>query len=79
MKRRAPFSPEKEMEKILAQLSIARNRFDNTTDPQMIDSSIYKMQAAEFEFKTQVSTFFATNPDSRVLRRRIIPYPDFLG
>lgn len=57
MKRRAPFSPEKEMEKILAQLSIARNRFDNTTDPQMIDSSIYnKMQAAEFEFKSLLSS-----------------------
>ena len=58
MKGRVPFtfSPEKEMEKILAQLSIARNRFDNTTDPQMIDSSIYKMQAAEFEFKSLLSS-----------------------
>lgn len=58
MKRRVPFvfSPEKEMEKVLAQLSIAKNRFDNTTDPQMIDSSIYKMQAAEFELKSLLSS-----------------------
>ena len=50
-----PPTEEERLSRILNQIRIAQNKFNNVTDPFLIDSAIYEEQAANLTLRSFIS------------------------